>query len=51
MGMDCAGLEQDPLVGGGLPDRFRVVMPVGGPHGGHHGGLKVSCQPGGYCGG
>ena len=49
--MDCAGLERDPLVGGGHPDRFRVVMPVGGPHGGHHGGLKVLCPLGGYCGG
>ena len=46
--MDCAGLEQDPLVGGGHPDRFHVVMPVVGLHGGHHGGRRVLCQPGGY---
>ena len=49
--MDCAGLEQDPLVDADHPDCFRVAMPVGRHRGDHLGGLRVLCQPVGYCGG
>ena len=44
-------MGQDPLVVGGHQDCFHVAMPEEAHHDDLLGGLKVLCQPGGYCGG